>query len=119
MKTLGQRIRELREDRDQSLRELARSLDVSAAFMSDVELGRRYPTEELLTKIAKKLRTTVDDLRAHDSRVPLEDLKRIAFADPAYGFAFRRMVDGIEEHDLTARELLAMFEEHRKGRTKG
>ncbi len=117
-KTLGQRIRELREDRDQSLRELARSLDVSAAFMYDVELGRRYPTDELLAKIAKKLRTSLDDLRSHDSRAPVEELKRIAFSNPAYGFAFRQMVDDIAGHDLTADELLAMIEGHRKGRAK-
>lgn len=118
MKTLGQRIRELREERDQSLRELARSLDVSAAFMSDVELGRRYPTDEMLTKIAKKLRTSFDDLRAHDSRAPVEDLKRIASSNPAYGFAFRRMVDGIADDDLTPDKLIAMIEANLKRREK-
>ena len=39
MKTLGEHIRELREERDLSLRELATKIQVSAAFMSDVELG--------------------------------------------------------------------------------
>lgn len=40
MKTLGQRIRELRETKDLSLREFAKQLgDLSAAFLSDVELG--------------------------------------------------------------------------------
>ena len=48
MKTsgLGQRIRELRGKKDLSLRELAKKLDVSAAFLSDIELGRRYPSEK-------------------------------------------------------------------------
>ena len=42
-KTLGVRIRELRDQRDLSLREFARRLgDVSAAHLSDIELGRRY-----------------------------------------------------------------------------
>jgi transcriptional regulator with XRE-family HTH domain len=118
MTTLGQRIRELREDRDQSLRELARSLDVSAAFMSDVELGRRYPTDEMLVKIAKKLRVPVDDLRALDSRAPLEELKRIASANPVYGFALRRIVDGVAEDELPADELLAMIEGRLKKRAK-
>lgn len=44
VKTLGQRIRELRERDDLSLREFARKLGVSAAFLSDVELGRRHPS---------------------------------------------------------------------------
>ena len=34
MKTLGERIRELREKQDLSLRELAGKIGVSAAFMS-------------------------------------------------------------------------------------
>lgn len=118
MKTQGERIRELREERDLSLRELARSLDVSAAFMSDVELGRRYPTAEMLGKIAKKLRTTLEDLQSHDSRAPVDELRRMASSNPAFGFALRRMVDGIADDRLTPEELLAMLDARRKGRAK-
>lgn len=118
MKTQGERIRELREELDLSLRELARSLDVSAAFMSDVELGRRYPTEDMLARIAKKLRTTLDDLRAHDSRAPVEELRRMASSDPAFGFALRRVVDGIADDQLTPQELLKMLDAHRKRRSR-
>lgn len=118
MKTLGERIRELRKELDLSLRELARSLDVSAAFMSDVELGRRYPTEEILAKIAKKLRTTLDDLQSHDSRAPVDELRRMAASNPAFGFALRRVVDGIADDRLTPEDLLAMLEARQKGRGK-
>jgi transcriptional regulator with XRE-family HTH domain len=116
MKTLGERIRELREELDLSLRELARSLDVSAAFMSDVELGRRYPTEEMLAKIAKKLRTTLEDLQSHDSRAPVDELRRLASSDPAFGFALRRVVDRITDDKLTPEELLKMLDAHQKRR---
>ena len=115
MQTLGERIRELREEKDLSLRELARTLGVSAAFMSDVELGRRYPSDELLVKVAKKLGTTVEELRTHDTRAPLEDIKRLASANPVYGFAMRRMVERIEEEDLTPEELLKLIN---RGRTE-
>ena len=40
--TLGQRIRELRDARDISLHELAKQLGCSAAYWSDVELGRLW-----------------------------------------------------------------------------
>jgi len=93
MKTLGERIRELREGRDSSLRELAQKLDLSPAFLSDVELGRRYPSEEVLIKMAKSLGVTVDDLRAYDTRAPLEDLKRITAKNPAFAVALRKIVD--------------------------
>lgn len=92
-KTLGQRIRELREQRDLSLRELAKQLGVSAAFLSDVELGRRYPSGKVLQGIAQKLDATIEDLRKHDTRPPVEDIKRLTTSDPLYGVAFRRVID--------------------------
>lgn len=110
MKTLGERIRELREALDFSLREFARLLKISAAFLSDVELGRRFPSDELLEKIAKRLRTTTAELSKYDSRPPLDDLKRRSAADPRFGFALRRMI----EDDLSAEELHRMLEEHQK-----
>ena len=118
MKTLGERIRELREAKDLSLRELARALDVSAAFMSDVELGRRYPSDEVLAKIAKKLHTALDDLRSHDTRPPLEDLKRVASSNPVYGIAMRRMIERIDQEDLSPEELLKLINRGR-GKEKG
>jgi transcriptional regulator with XRE-family HTH domain len=58
MKTLGEYLRELREQRDLSVRELAKRLDVSAPFLSDVELGRRHPSGEVLERLAALLKTT-------------------------------------------------------------
>src|SRR5260370_33454329 len=66
VKTLGQRIRELREAKDLSLREFAKKLGgLSAAFLSDVELGRRHPSDKVLADMARALGTRVDDLRRH------------------------------------------------------
>lgn len=94
VKTLGQRIRELREAKDFSLREFAKKLGgLSAAFLSDVELGRRHPSDKVLADMARVLGTTVEDLRRHDTRPPVEDLKRLATSDPAYGLAFRKVID--------------------------
>ncbi len=103
--TLGRRIRELREEHDFSLRELAKKLEVSAAFLSDIELGRRYPSNRVLAKIAQILKTSVEELREFDTRPALEELKRLASTDPAYGFAFRQIV----EKRLTSQELLDLI----------
>lgn len=46
----GARIRSLREKAGMSLRELARQLDVSAPYVSDLELGRRSFSEELFAR---------------------------------------------------------------------
>ncbi len=100
-KTLGERIRELREAKDLSLREFAVKLGLSAAFVSDIELGRRYPSNKVLSDMAKILGTSVEELRKYDTRAPVEDLKRLASSNPAYGLAFRTIVDKkIKPEDL-------------------
>jgi transcriptional regulator with XRE-family HTH domain len=106
MMTLGQRIRELREEKDLSLRELAKKLGVSAAFLSDIELGRRFPSEKVLVSIAQALDTALEDLRQYDTRPPVEDLKRLASSNPLYGVAFRKVID----KEITAQELIDFAE---------
>jgi transcriptional regulator with XRE-family HTH domain len=90
---LGQKIRELRDERDVSLRELAKTLGCSAAFLSDIELGRRYPSEDTLKDIAHALRVPVADLKAHDTRAPIEAVKRATEEHPLYALAFRTVLD--------------------------
>jgi transcriptional regulator with XRE-family HTH domain len=112
MRTLGERIRELRDQQDLSVRELARKIEVSAPFLSDVELGRRHPSDEVLKAIAKALGTTFDDLKKHDSRLPVQELKRITASNPAMGFALRKVVD----EEIDPDELLEFLKRH--GRRK-
>jgi transcriptional regulator with XRE-family HTH domain len=98
---LGAKLRELREQRDISLRELARRVDTSAAHISDIELGRRFPSDELLEKIAAVLSVPVEELEKYDHRAPIEELRRLAHSNPAFGFAFRRMIDeGVTPEEL-------------------
>lgn len=113
-KTLGQRIRELREEHDLSLREFAKRLDLSAAFLSDVELGRRYPSEKILAEIALILGTSVDELRNYDTRIPVEDLKRLAESTPAYGIALRKIIN----KKVTPEELMKLAEGKREEKKK-
>jgi len=93
MKTLGERIRELREKKDLSLREFAKKLDLSAAFLSDVELGRRFPSDEVLSKIATVLGVSEHELKSFDTRAPMNELKRRAVSNPLVGIALRRVAD--------------------------
>lgn len=102
MKALGERIRELREEKDLSLRELATTISVSAAFMSDVELGRRYPSDKHLAAIARVLETTMEDLARYDTRPPLQEFRRRTLSDPELGFAFRQVMD----RKVSSKELL-------------
>jgi transcriptional regulator with XRE-family HTH domain len=93
MKTLGQFIRESRDEKDISLREFAKNLDFSPAFLSDIELGRRFPSNENLERIAKLLRVPLAEIKKYDSRPPAEDLRLLTRTNPQYAFAFRAMLD--------------------------
>lgn len=110
MATLGQKIRELREAKDVSLRELAKRVELSAAFLSDIELGRRFPSGEVLAKIATALGISTEELKTFDQRPPIEELKRLSETNPRYGFAFRKLVDS----NFSPEELIKLAEDQAK-----
>ena len=103
--TFGEKIRQLREGLDLSLREVASKIDVSAAFLSDVELGRRFPSADTLTLLAKELRVSAEELQKYDFRDEAESIRKMMFADPVAGLAFRTVAEKIKK-GLTAEEIL-------------
>lgn len=62
---LGTYIRDLRKKKGLSLRELARQLNLSAPFVSDVELGRRRPKSDSWEKWAGVLGVDLKEFEAH------------------------------------------------------
>jgi transcriptional regulator with XRE-family HTH domain len=102
MEGIGPYIRRRRDELDLSLRELAKKLDCSPAFISDIELGRRHPSDKVLTEMARVLKVKVEELRAMDVRAPIDDIKRITQNDPTFALAFRTVID----KKITADELL-------------
>jgi transcriptional regulator with XRE-family HTH domain len=102
MESLGAYMRRRRDELDISLREFAKQLDCSPAFISDIELGRRYPSEKVLSGIARILKVKVEQLQAIDERPPIEDIKRLTQTDPRFALAFRTMID----QKISAEELL-------------
>jgi transcriptional regulator with XRE-family HTH domain len=93
MEGLGPYMRRRRDELDLSLREFAKRLNCSAAFISDIELGRRYPSEKVLGDIARVLEVKLKELQAKDVRAPIEDIKRLTQSDPRFALAFRTMID--------------------------
>lgn len=108
--TLGEKIRGLREKKDISLRELARLVDISPSFMSDIELGRRNPSKEILEKIANKLGTSLNDLELFDKRTTLAEINQLMTTNPRFGIAFRRVL----EEKLSPDELMKIIEDQKK-----
>src|SRR5579859_2042334 len=92
--TLGDRIRELRDAKDLSLREFARQLDnISPAHISDIENSRRNPSDDLLRKIAAVLGVEFAELKNFDLRLPVDEWRRAMRHDPALGFALRKLAE--------------------------
>ena len=56
------------------MRGLARKVGISSPFVSDIELGGRFPSEEILAKLAKALNVSPEDLKHYDNREPIADL---------------------------------------------
>ena len=103
--TLGQKIRELRDKADLSLRELATKVGVSAPFLSDIELGRRMPSDEVIERLAVPLSIRPEELRKYD----LRELKRSIDSNPAMGFAFRTAAEQIKQGKITPEDLMALL----------
>ena len=114
MKTLGDRIRELREENDLSLREMAVKIGVSASFISDIELGRRNPSDERIAQLALLLGTSLDDLKQFDTRPPIRELRRVVRSDPRYSVALRQMMD----REITSEELIEFIERRDRRRAQ-
>ncbi len=110
-KTLGEYIREMRDRKDLSLREFASKIgDLSAAFISDIELGRRYPSAKVLEKMATTLGVKIEDLKKHDNRPPIENMRKMIQKDMRYSIAFRRMID----EGIPPEKLIQIIERNRK-----
>ena len=60
--TIGEFIREQREQAQVSVRQLARLAGVSNPYLSQIERGMRKPSAEILQQIAKGLRISAEQL---------------------------------------------------------
>jgi len=66
---LGKLIRERRQDRRWSLRQLGEKIGVTPAYVADLEAGRRSPGAELKERIAAALDISPENLAAADARL--------------------------------------------------
>ena len=107
MTTVGQRIREIRKERNLTQRELAEKVGINFTYLSRVENDRldddQTPREETLQKIARALDTDADELLLLARRIPDTYRHRI-LAKPGI---FRRILK-LSDSDLE--ELLRGFE---------
>lgn len=98
--TIGQRVRGLRDEKGMTLREFASKLKLSPAFISDVELGRRHPTPEIIQKMALILGVRNDELQAYDPKPVVDDIRRRTLQmDPELGFLMRGKLKNDKDYE--------------------
>lgn len=102
MRTFGEQLRELRLQKGLTLRELCRRANISPSFLSDIELGRRHPSERTSKSISKALETSSASLKSHDPRPVIKEVKRRILSDPKMGVALGRLL----ESDISPEELI-------------
>lgn len=60
--SFGKRVKQLREERGLSRNELAKSLNITYAALSKYETDDRFPSEDILSRIADYFEVSVDEL---------------------------------------------------------
>jgi len=84
--SIGEYIREQREQAKISLRQLASAAGVSNPYLSQIERGLRRPSAEILQQIAKGLRISAEALYVQagilDERGPDSGVRAAVLADP-------------------------------------
>lgn len=61
-KTIGEKIKQFREQQNLTQEQLAETLDISVAHLSYIENSKRTPSIKLLRRLALALKVSVKDL---------------------------------------------------------
>jgi HTH-type transcriptional regulator, competence development regulator len=109
--SLGQTIRQLRLAADYKLREFATLIELSAAYLSDIEHDRRNPTDDVLRNIAavlgKRVEVTYEALRSLSARLET-DVQRMVQQNPEVGQLLRE----VKQTGRPARDVIRELQEH-------
>ena len=113
MSALGREIRRLRLMADITLRAFAEQLGHTAAHQSDIEHGRRMPSERVLRKIADRLAhvgATYEDLSELDFRLGPE-LEQLVRDNPEARSLLRATDERAKTSGKSVRDILRELEQ--------
>jgi transcriptional regulator with XRE-family HTH domain len=122
MTPLGAKLRAMREERGLTLKEMARALHVSSAYLSALEHGKRgMPTWSLMQRIIAYFNVIWDDAEELQRLAEISDPKvtidTSGLSPEATEFANRlaRSIDGLGRDDLEFLKLELLKRAGRKG----
>ena len=99
--TFGERIRELRQVKNLTLRDLAKKVRVTFTYLSKIENQKlsfgEFPSDELIVKLAKALDADPDELLLLAEKIPEAIRKRVLERPDVF-----RMMAGLDDKRLDA-----------------
>ena len=102
--TLSEVIRKRREARGASIRAVVRGAGISAAYLCDIERGRRVPSDRVLQAIARHLELNFEYLANRTGRLK-ENVKQYMRERPFAGELLRE----IAHHNFDDDELMVIL----------
>lgn len=90
----------MREESGLSLRHVARAAGISAAFLTDIEHGRRMPSRRVLEELAKAIARPQKELLEHDPRHKLEEVLAAVAERPELALPLAKICRRIESGGL-------------------
>lgn len=98
---LGMKLKQLRKDKDLSLKELAEKTNLSISYLSEIESAKKYPKPEKLIEIASALGVSFDEMISTKMDRTLDPLSGIVNSEVLKEFPF-------EFFGITPREILEL-----------
>lgn len=78
--TLGQRIKQLRVDKELNQPELAGAMGIEQSYLSKLENNKAFPSDEMFEKLLTALKMTVDDfIKGFDRTYIINHLSKLSF----------------------------------------
>ena len=98
----GSRIRQLRVEKDISLRDFADRIRIDFTYLSKIENGKvEPPSEDKIRKMAKELEVDAEYLLSLAGKVSSEKIRKAVQSNPSYGKLLRK----IQARDLTSEQM--------------
>lgn len=104
--TFGERIRNLRLQKDMAQRDLAELIDIDFTYLSKIENDRvPPPSEEVIRKMAVHLEASEEELLTLAAKVDADELRDAVARDPRIGVLFRKLQSRELTNDQVGRML--------------
>lgn len=97
---LGVKLKQLRNEKDLSLSEMAAKSGLSVSYLSEIEKGKKYPTPDKIIRLAKACGVSFDELVSPQMSENLDPLKTMLDSPFIKEFPFELF--GIQPHGLVS-----------------